>query len=322
MITHSIQTKLVGKEEIFRVMAVGEAMGIPVLLIGTPGVAKTQGALDYSQGRKAFICQLSIGTKPHELRGYIDMDAMVGEKKFRTVSPIADADTIIIDEVDKAYGEIKNVLLSVMREHELFLGSEGVRKCNWKSFVGCCNVIPKDITNNPFWDRFVLKYNVDRLNVESISKIWVQPMTTFKVNVPEPAELQPDRYLIELAEKVAGIMYSDTTDRTLTYLPRLIKACDVVWDTKDYIQSTLRAVAFLNPSKITEVAQVITPKEIAEIMNEIGFLSTVRAKNQLNKMYMQLVGKIRSSIQQPSLQNSMLERAQQAREQHPLYDGE
>ena len=42
MESRKIKTKLVGKESVFNILALSEATGLPVLLLGEPGVGKTQ----------------------------------------------------------------------------------------------------------------------------------------------------------------------------------------------------------------------------------------------------------------------------------------
>ena len=43
-----INTNLYGKEEMFKIIALGEATRLPVLLVGPPGVAKTAVLMDYA----------------------------------------------------------------------------------------------------------------------------------------------------------------------------------------------------------------------------------------------------------------------------------
>ena len=48
MITRTISTNLMKKLETFKVMALGEAVNTPILLIGPPGVAKTAAVIDFA----------------------------------------------------------------------------------------------------------------------------------------------------------------------------------------------------------------------------------------------------------------------------------
>ena len=49
-----IKTKLIGKDEVFKVLALGEATKLPVLLLGDPGVGKTQSLLDYAAAKYGY----------------------------------------------------------------------------------------------------------------------------------------------------------------------------------------------------------------------------------------------------------------------------
>jgi len=44
-----IETSLINKEEVFKMLALAEATGLPCLLIGQPGVAKTKTVVDYAK---------------------------------------------------------------------------------------------------------------------------------------------------------------------------------------------------------------------------------------------------------------------------------
>jgi MoxR-like ATPase len=193
METRQIQTRLVGKEELFRILAIGEALKLPVLFIGEPGVAKTQGLIDYAASMykldaeviraKCFLLELDEGSQTSEVKGRVNMKKYLEDKQFDLDTPITAAEFIMINEVDKGSSGIRNTLLSVMRERALFLGHE-VRKCNWKVFSASCNSIPGDESGNPFWDRFIIKYGVERLKKEMVPAIWDRSKTALEVNIP------------------------------------------------------------------------------------------------------------------------------------------
>jgi DNA transposition AAA+ family ATPase len=45
----TIDTSLINKEEVFKMLALAEATGLPCLLVGQPGVAKTKTVIDYAK---------------------------------------------------------------------------------------------------------------------------------------------------------------------------------------------------------------------------------------------------------------------------------
>ena len=76
-------TKLIGKEEVFNTLALGEALQLPVLLLGLPGTGKTQALLDYAASKynynreqvkeNTFVIELDEGTKSSEIKGRVNM---------------------------------------------------------------------------------------------------------------------------------------------------------------------------------------------------------------------------------------------------------
>ena len=61
-----------------------------------------------------------------------------------------------------------------------FYGDE-VKKCNWKVFTGSCNQITGNESDNPFWDRFVLTSNIDRIGADMILKTFKGTINVFDV---------------------------------------------------------------------------------------------------------------------------------------------
>src|SRR3989337_1939885 len=97
MKTRTIKTKLHGKEEMFKVIALGEATGLPVLFVGPPGVAKTNVLLDYAANmhdsaddvrKHTFIIELDEATKNTEIKGRPDMKELLENKRYLIDAPI------------------------------------------------------------------------------------------------------------------------------------------------------------------------------------------------------------------------------------------
>ena len=151
MNNRKIKTRLVGKEEVFQILALGEATKLPVLLLGDPGVGKTQALLDYAAAKynynkqevrdNTFVIELDEGTKTSEIKGRVNMKSLLEDKEYKIDAPIAKAKYLLINEVDKGTSGVRNTLLSVMRERALFYGDE-IKNCEWDVMAGSCNVIP------------------------------------------------------------------------------------------------------------------------------------------------------------------------------------
>lgn len=165
-----IETSLINKEEVFKMLALAEATGLPCLLIGQPGVAKTKTVVDYAKAwlnkdgkmtakdfaEKIYILETDEGTKASEIKGMPDLGKLFTDNEYSLSTPIADAEIVIINEVDKASSAIRNAMLGVMNEKFLFNGKHKI-PCKWKLFIATCNEIPKEEKGSPFWDRFMLK---------------------------------------------------------------------------------------------------------------------------------------------------------------------
>lgn len=295
----SIETSLIGKEEVFRMLGLAEATSLPLLLQGPPGVAKTKTVIDYAKayllknGRateqdfmsKIFILETDEGTKQSEIKGMPDFDKLFSENKYELFAPIANAEVIIINEVDKASSAIRNAMLGVMAEKFLFSGKHKI-KCNWKLFVGTCNEIPKDEVDSPFWDRFMLKMPVSRIGAGDMVKYFKNGDKTFKqnlkLNVPNKAELDGVNISIGKLEKYLDVAYSSSSDRTLTFVPNLTKAATFIWDCT--VDKALVKVAeiMIGKTASNNLAQKLTSTEMKVIMNKIEFLKSFNERRALD----------------------------------------
>lgn len=78
-----ILTSLMGKEEVFKILALAESLQLPCLLIGAPGTGKTKAIIEYAKAwlnkddtmtnedfsNKLFILETDEGTKASEIKG-------------------------------------------------------------------------------------------------------------------------------------------------------------------------------------------------------------------------------------------------------------
>lgn len=295
----TIETSLIGKEEVFRMLGLAEAVSLPLLLQGPPGVAKTKTVIDYAKsyllknGRateqdfmsKIFILETDEGTKQSEIKGMPDFDKLFSENKYELFAPIANAEVIIINEVDKASSAIRNAMLGVMAEKFLFSGKHKI-KCNWKLFVGTCNEIPKDEIGSPFWDRFMLKMPVSRIGAGDMVKYFKNGDKTFKqsmrINMPNKQELDGVTISIGKLEKYLDVSYAESSDRTLTFVPNLTKAATFIWDCTVDKAIVKVAEIMIGKTASNNLAQKLTSTEMKVIMNKIEFLKSHNDKRALD----------------------------------------
>lgn len=290
-----IETTLIGKEEVFKILSVAKALGLPVLLIGSPGVSKTGSVLDHAKAfcggdfdatlDKTFILETDEGTKSSEIKGTLDVKKLVLDNEFGMSTPITKAEYIVINEVDKASSGLRNAMLGVMNEKVLFNGDTKT-KCNWKVFVATANEIPKEEIGSPFWDRFQIKFKVDRISNAQMMKYYKQGDKGFKttVNVPDPTEeeIQAVAVPLDKLEVFLGLCSKQLTDRTLSFVPRMARVVSLIYNCG--IESALVKVCDLltnNKSLSQELHKKLAPQEKRAILDKVDMLSGITDETQL-----------------------------------------
>lgn len=304
-----IETSLINKEEVFRMLALAEATGLPLLLVGDPGVAKTKTIIEYAKAwlnrdgnmsaedfaNKLYILETDEGTKASEIKGMPDLGKLFTENKYDINAPIANADIVIINEVDKAGPAIRNAMLGVMNEKFLFNGKYKI-PCKWKLFVATCNEIPKDEANSPFWDRFMLKMTVERISTGDMIKYYSNGARnykeTFKINIPTQDEINSVEISTNKLSKYLEVGYQNSSDRTLTFVPKLSKAVSFIWDCSVDKALIKTAQIMINQTAGSELSSKLMSNEIKNVMSRVEML-----KSHSNNEALELaIGEIESLI--------------------------
>jgi len=307
-VVRTIETSLVNKDEVFRMLALAETTKLPLLLIGNPGVAKTKTVIDFAKGRvqhgvdrnnkkaweeanrnfmsSIYILETDEGTKASEVKGMPDMEELFTKNKYKLLTPIAEADFVVINEVDKASSNIRNSLLGVMNERFLFNGKIKT-PCKWELFVATCNGIPKEELGNPFWDRFVLKMKVSRITAGELSKYFNNGAREYrewvKVGIPSRDEINSIIIPSDKLEKFLDVCYSQCSDRTLTYTPMLAKAISFIWNVS--IDKALIKVAELMVSTkaASDLQDKLLSPQMKVLTGKVEMLHTAKtAESQKN----------------------------------------
>ena len=218
------------KQETFKVMALGEALRLPILLIGPPGVAKTAAVIDFAKARLGgtikgadmFLLETDEGTKSNAVKGNVDLEALTTTNKFQIKSPVTKAGVVVINEIDKASAGLRNSLLGIMNEKILFNGDEQI-DCVWENFIATCNEIPDDEKDSPFWDRFLITHKVGRLSQSDMLAYYAKGgkahTQTHNINVPEDADIAGISLNPDKLKKTVDLIYKNLSDRALSFLP-------------------------------------------------------------------------------------------------------
>jgi hypothetical protein len=295
----TISTSLMNKEEVFKTLALAESAQLPVLLEGRPGVGKTKTVVEYAKAwlienklataenfmSKIYILETDEGTKQSEVKGMPDLEALFTNNKFELNAPITEAEIIIINEVDKASSGIRNSLLGIMNERFLFNGKNKV-PCKWKLFVATCNEIPKDEINSPFWDRFMIKMQVSRISagdmVKYHSKGGKDYVQNISLNIPNSQELKDVVLSPSRIEKFIEVSYDKTTDRTLTFVPRLAAGIHYIWDVSLDKALVKLAEMMVDKAASTRLNDMLTSMEMKIIMSKIDMLKSYHDQTSLS----------------------------------------
>jgi MoxR-like ATPase len=292
----TINTNLAKKKDLFDVLALSEAIGLPVLLIGDPGVAKTKAVTDYAEtalgelsNNDIFLLETDEGTRSNAVKGNIDLEALTTQNKYQVVSPIAEAKFVVINEIDKASASLRNSLLGVMNEKYIFNGTEK-KKCVWDAFVATCNEIPEDEADSPFWDRFAITFRVDRLREADMLDYFANggrnSMQKYTINLPEPGEVEANLKALDVKKikKVMDLTYSKLSDRTLSYVPTLVANIMAVYTTNQD-RAFVKAVELLVGKTDADIlAKSIMSRELRALYDKVDMIASCTTDTQYRKL--------------------------------------
>jgi len=294
----NVETSLINKEEVFKMLALAEATRLPCLLVGSPGTAKTKTVIEYAKAwlnkdgnmtssdfaNKIYILETDEGTKASEIKGMPDLSKLFTENKYELAAPIAEAEIVIINEVDKASSAIRNAMLGVMNERFLFNGKHKI-PCKWKLFIATCNEIPKEETNSPFWDRFMLKHTVNRVSAGELSKYYSKGARDYRekftIAVPTKEEMNQVNVPVNKLEKYLEVGYQHSSDRTLTFVPTLAKAITYVWNVSVDKALVKTAQIMIGQSAGSELQNKLMSPEVKSVMSKVDMLNSYKTNDEL-----------------------------------------
>ena len=325
----TIETGLINKEEVFKMLALAEATGLPVLLEGPPGVGKTKTVIEYAKAwlnrdrkmthedfmNKLYVLETDEGTKSSEVKGMPDLAKLFTENKLEILAPIAEAEIVIINEVDKASSNIRNSLLGIMNEKFLFNGKNKI-PCKWKLFIATCNEIPKEEVNSPFWDRFMLKMKVNRIAAGDMVKYFEnggkEYKTTLSLNIPNKAEIKNVSISTVKVEKFIEAAYTKMTDRTMTFVPTLAGAVSYIWDISIDKALIKTADIMADSNTSSQLMNLLISKEVKMLLKEIDSLYSVKDPAEIDLAIAKIEGMANGFASKGSINEEQMEEIESA----------
>jgi MoxR-like ATPase len=295
MIKRKIITNLMKKEETFKVMALGEALNTPILLIGPPGVAKTAAVIDFAKSAVGgmnttdlFLLETDEGTRSNAIKGNVDIEALTTKNTYSIDAPITTSKVVVINEVDKASASLRNSLLGVMNERILFNGSKQT-KCIWTNFIATCNEIPDDEKDSPFWDRFLVTHEVGRLSRNEMLKYYKKGGKEFKqeheVTLPEPSDIDAITLDEDKLQKILDKTHDKLSDRSLSFLPIFVKNVMCVWGFSQNKALIKTAELLVDKNTAKELASILVAPEIRAIYDIIDAIGSCMSNSEYNVQY-------------------------------------
>ena len=183
-----LNAKIVGHQEMVDATLLGLISGENVVLIGSPGTAKSMLAsvvTESIQGARVFKYLLTKYTDYAELFGAIDVAELAKGNYTRRWSPIVSSDIIFLDEIFKANSAILNSLLSLLNEHIIYdpMTGQSIPTSN-KLVIGASNEIPEEEELRALYDRFPIKVFIKYIQAKDIEL--ALDATWSNVNVAKP----------------------------------------------------------------------------------------------------------------------------------------
>jgi len=268
---YELASGFIGREEESRVAILALLTKNHCCFIGEPGTAKS--ALIHRLSKlvkcRFFYYLLSKYTVPDELIGAIDPVAYKQGKFVRNFhGKLPDVEIAFIDEIFKGSSETLNTLLNIMNERR-FVDADGtVYNCPLWSLFGASNETPSDSELAAFYDRFLLRHFVKRIDASMLEKAIIH-------NINLNASINPVMDLEEIGRiyddvtafmqqnssaiaKVTsqlvivlrqhGIFVSDRTAVSPYHLPRLIATYSYVYNV-DLRKSAITVSKYVLPSE-------------------------------------------------------------------------
>jgi MoxR-like ATPase len=218
-----------------------------LFLLGLPGTGKSDisNVLCSMIEGNFFSWMVSKFTTPEELYGPYSMKALSEDRFVRqTRNKLPEADIAFIDEIFKANSAILNTLLPIINERTFYNGPDPI-KIPLQTLFGASNEIPETEELAPFWDRFVLRYDVQYIQEDDNMKALLRRKSKPVLPSITMDELKAEQVLVEQMNVPDAIL------DLIMLLRDEVKQEGIIVSDRKWVQITqvIKAQAYLNGHK-------------------------------------------------------------------------
>ena len=242
----ALKGQFIDRDDIIDAMLAALASGNHVLLLGEPGTGKSAlvNALNKSiSGASMFSWLLTKASPPEELLGPLSLKALENDEFKRiTTGKLPEAHIAFLDEIWKANSTILNALLGILNERVFYNGPTPTTVPLLAAF-GASNEYPTDTELAALWDRFLVKFWIDRLSdADKLGRL---------LSMPEPRGVPGALTLADIEQarlEVRAIKFGQPSVDSVVQARRACDEAGYLASDRRWRQASryLRAVAWLN----------------------------------------------------------------------------
>lgn len=223
-IKRNLKGLFTGRDQAIDLLVLATVCQEHLLLIGSPGTAKTAIINRYTNliDAQEFSYLLTRFTEPTELFGPLDVAAFQkGTYHICTEGMLPEAQIAFLDEVFQGSSAILNSLLTILNERKFYNGSQR-QTVPLICLIGASNSLPDDPALHAFADRFVLRLEVNKVEDNQIDELLEQGWELERERIEAAKRLManqpPSRELASV--KLSDILQLHTrlTEVNLTYI--------------------------------------------------------------------------------------------------------
>ncbi len=216
------------KETELRLGMLAALAGESIILLGTPGTAKSMVARrlkDAFKGAQSFEYLMSRFSTPDDIFGPVSISKLKVNDTYERVIDgyMPSADVIFLDEIWKAGPAIQNTLLTVLNE-KIFRNGDKEIKLPLKLLIAASNELPAEGEGlEALWDRFLVRCVSTNIKEEQtfLSMILDTNEVTYSSKL-KTLQIGPKEYT-QWQKEIASVVVDEGTKKAVLYIRNCLK---------------------------------------------------------------------------------------------------